>query len=119
MSPAVFQPDEDGTGTIPITFFEAREDPWGLTRSEPGPGIAGLDRVLAEKGPRHKSNGKIVGLGFLGVHLPPRTARQVGEVSCACCKKGRKRRRRKNFLLSAGLFGWLSLIEEEKNSTVN
>lgn len=55
MSPAVFQPDEDGTGTIPITFFEAREDPWGLARSEPGPGIAGLDRVLAEKGPRHKS----------------------------------------------------------------
>lgn len=88
-------------------ILQGEQDPWGFARSEPGPGIAGLDRVLAVKGPRQEINGKIVGLGVLDIHLPPKTARQVGEVSCAGGEKGRKRRSE---------VGWLSPIRRRKKT---
>lgn len=108
VSPAVFHADDDGTGTIPITFFEAREDPWGFARSEPGPGIAGLDRVLAVEGPRQEINGKILGLGVRG------PLGKLGRVSCAGCEKGRKRRRRERSFYFLQVVGWLSLIKKKK-----
>lgn len=88
-------------------ILQGEQDPWGFARSEPGPGIAGLDRVLAVKGPRQEINGKIVGLSVLDIHLPPKTARQVGEVSCAGGEKGRKRRSE---------VGWLSPIRRRKKT---
>lgn len=99
LSPAVFHTDDDGTGTIPITFFEAGEDPWGFARSEPGPGIAGLDCVLAVEGPRQEINGKILGLGVRG------PLGKLGRFLAPVVKRAEKEDDVKDLLLSASWLG--------------